>query len=247
LSGLQFCTDLNGVSTDFPWVVVLFDSYFAQQWNLIVQTTTDGLSRYGIGVCQDCLTAYKKFLCAASAPGCGFYNCYTTALASATTCAAQCSTISTDFAVSTDVFNCVMDCYSSAMFASCSQFMLSRQTCANLLNICSCNPTQAVIDQVCQYFSPTGGITVDLGTGSCINTPRWCSGAPTSQSVGFALQSTEAGKSCPNPYFCLSIYNSVGANTVSNPMEVYNDQGGASPTNAASPLLLLALLLLLFV
>jgi hypothetical protein len=170
--------------------------------------------------------------------------CYQNAILSATDCIAACPCDTMDqFFVQPTCFKCVMGCTSDAVAPSCGQFGLSKRTCIQLVNICGCNPQAQDVNTICSDFSDQG-FFVDLGNGSCTDTPTWCGLSSGNQTTSFtsvtninassvspnnnnsaipalnnsALMQPTRGQLCPNSHVCLSIYNALGADVVANPV-----------------------------
>jgi len=270
------------------WVLKLHDSYYNQQLNNIKDAVHSELNTNGIGFCEACWTAYEKWLCAAATPQCGMAACYQNNIGNATDCinACPCGGMN-EFVVQPGCYQCVMGCTQDAVGQQCGQFGLSKSSCKQLVNICGCNPKQQDAETICSDFSDNG-FNLDLGNDSCTSVPTWCglsSGNQTSNWTDVtnvnasnvspngnnsaipalnntALQQPQPGRLCPNSHLCMTIYNSLGADVVANPvttLQGVNNNGGNTNNNGtksgaiaiskcASPLLLLAgIFLLLFV
>jgi len=108
--------------------------------------------------------------------------------------------------------------------------MMSREMCNTLLNICTCG-NEADASTVCQYFSATGYIIPFDDGLSCTSATGWCSGSRKRDS------SPQPGLMFINPSISFTIPNSVGQETIADPLlSNVNPVEGLSSSNDASTL-----------
>jgi len=260
---MNFCTahlqTLN--QTDMPWVGKLHDAYYQQKMDDIAGTLHDQVNDAGIGFCEHCWSAFRKWVCAVANPQCGMNECYSNAISnqSAVDCIAACNCDPMEqFVVQPVCMQCVMACTTAAVGPSCRQLGISKNSCRQLVNICGCNPKSQDVETICTDFDENG-FNVDLGTDMCTDVPTWCALSSGNQTANWtdvtninassvspnsnnsaipplnstALQAAQPGRLCPNSHVCLSIWNAYGANVVANPVTTLQgvDNNGNSGTN----------------
>jgi len=181
------------------------------------QTLQNVAKNAGFIFCQDCWTALEYMVCAAAEPSCGFISCFTNSSVQITACTQSCASSCKGGAsanLNSGCWTCISNCYASAIFQECKQYMMSTQMCTDFINICACNPDASAVANACSLFDPTGYYIPLPSSLSCTGSQGWCN----SHAHG-SLQA-QAGQVCPNPSVCFLVPQSVGQTDITNPVTV---------------------------
>jgi len=180
-------------------------------------------SRENFTVCEDCVTALKHAFCSSLAPTCGFVECYDNSTSEIESmciysknsnqesqCASACVNALNSSLQETYCYLCEVNCIASIIEQNCGQYMMSRDMCAALVSVCTCST--ADVNEVCQFFSESG-YTIPYEDGlSCASSSGWCS-LSSKRDV-----TSQAGLMVVNNYVAFTIPNSVGQESIADPL-----------------------------
>lgn len=184
--------------------------------------------KYDFDVCTDCLTALKHSICSALIPNCGFMNCIQTLSNQVGECVNECSTQCTaENAASQGCNICQTNCIAEIYDTTCPQFLMSKTSCASVVNTCACSPGTTVVNEVCQYF-PDNGFTMNFPAGlSCSATDDWCE---TANGDDKRRATSQPGVVRVNSHLSLMIPQSTNNQNIGDPVVGESSQTSASST-----------------
>jgi hypothetical protein len=220
----------NVFNSYLPTIEAVYAQYLPT-WRSALETIA---SRHNIEFCDDCWTALTHMLCSATAPSCGFLQCFSAAAQQINLCAQGCQDDCAGGALSGTCGQCLQLCYNEALFDTCKPYMIGRQMCADFVRVCGCVTNAATVADICSYFDPAG-YNIPLPAGlSCTGRTNWC--ANVNRQSG-----SRPGVVCSNNYMCFTIPQSNGQTSVASPV-VADDTASANGIVASLVLVIAAML-----